>query len=191
METRTTAIKRRLSFGQEDLIPVLKRLRCNSPSRQRDRHQYRDSIEGSDHERIVTECHFDSQQTQVDLENVDELLKMFLSEMSSASGIDDARTRASKMLHSLEKEVLGEQLKVHVHENSILKQAIIRQNKMEKDYAAMSQEEEELRKAIGEQEEKMRTLKAEINYKQMQIGKAGALRRAIPFFPGPFNPDVF
>ncbi|CAM8923050.1 unnamed protein product [Rhodiola kirilowii] len=132
-------------------------------------------------------------------------VELFVSEIMSASNMDDARERASRALEALEKSIvaragaeaaqsfqqengmLKEQTQALVQENSILKRAVAIQHERQKDYEDKSQELQHLKQMISQYQEQLRTLEVN-NYALAMHLKQSQQSNSIS---GRFNPDVF
>ncbi|KAK9066293.1 hypothetical protein SSX86_013614 [Deinandra increscens subsp. villosa] len=134
-----------------------------------------------------------------------EWVELFVNEMMNATSVDDARSRAMRMLESLEKSikersggeaaqnlhkentVLKEQIEVLLRENTILKRAVAIQHERQKDYDENTQEVQHLKQLLMVHQEQLRTLQVNnyaltMHLKQAQEGNS---------IPGRFHPDVF
>ncbi|GAA0153446.1 hypothetical protein LIER_37676 [Lithospermum erythrorhizon] len=134
-----------------------------------------------------------------------EWVELFVREMSSASGIDDAKARASRALEVLEKDIsarvsaeaaqvfqqenvtLKQQIEALLQENSILKRAVSIQHERQKEFDDRGVEVQQLKQLIEQYQEQLRTLEVNnyaltMHLKQAQQGNS---------FPGRFHPDVF
>ncbi|CAL5440106.1 unnamed protein product [Camellia sinensis] len=108
-----------------------------------------------------------------------EWVELFVREMTSATSIDDARSRASRALESLEKSItvragaeaaqsyhkenmmLKEQIEVLLRENSILKRAVAIQHERQKEYDDRNQEVQHLKQLLSQYQQQLRTLESE------------------------------
>lgn len=134
-----------------------------------------------------------------------EWVELFVREITSATNIDDARSRATKVLESLEQSIsvragvaavqtyhkentmLKEQIELLLRENSVLKRAVAIQHERQKEYDDKNQEVQHLRQLIHQYQEQMRTLEVNnyaltMHLRQAQQGTS---------MPGQYNPDVF
>lgn len=129
----------------------------------------------------------------------------FVKEMMTATSIDDARARATRLLESLEKCIssrpsaeaaqnfhkenimLKAQIEVLLRDNAILKKAVAIQHERQKEYDERNQELQQLKQLIAQGKEQLRTL--EINNYALKMHLRQALQ-SNNSFPG-FNPDVF
>lgn len=134
-----------------------------------------------------------------------EWVELFVTEMMSATSIDDARSRATRVLESLEKSIsaragadatqsyhkenmmLREQIELLLRENSILKRAVAIQHERQKEYEDRSQEVQHLKQLVSQYQEQIRTL--EVNNYALTIHLQQAQQSNS--IPGRFNPDVF
>uniref|UniRef100_A0A5B6ZZV9 Uncharacterized protein n=1 Tax=Davidia involucrata TaxID=16924 RepID=A0A5B6ZZV9_DAVIN len=134
-----------------------------------------------------------------------EWVELFVSEMMSASNMDDARSRASRALEVLEKSIcarttaetaqsfqqentmLKEQLEALIHENTILKRAVSIQHERQKEFDGRSQELHHLKQLVSQYQEQLRTLEVN-NYALTMHLKQAKQSNSIP---GHFHPDVF
>ncbi|KAI3805401.1 hypothetical protein L1987_27750 [Smallanthus sonchifolius] len=129
---------------------------------------------------------------------------LFVREMLSASNIDDARTRASRALETLEKSIyervateahglkqenmiMKEQFQALIQENSLLKRAVSIQHERQKEFEDRGQELHNLKQMVSQYQEQLRTLEVNnysltMHLKQAQQGSS---------MPGRFHPDVF
>lgn len=132
-------------------------------------------------------------------------VELFVSEMSSASDVADARVRASRALEAFEKSIcahvsaeavqnvqqenamLKEQVQGLLQENGILKRAVSIQHERQKEYEAKSQEVQQLKQLLSQCQEHIRTLEVN-NYALAMHLKQAQQNNTIP---GHFNPDVF
>ncbi|XP_058226702.1 uncharacterized protein LOC131335395 [Rhododendron vialii] len=134
-----------------------------------------------------------------------EWVELFVTEMTSATSIDDARSRATRVLESLEKSItvrvgveatqsyhkenvmLREQIEVLLRENTILKRAVAIQHERQKEYDDRNQEVQHLKQLVSQYQEQLRTL--EVNNYALTIHLQQAQQSNS--IPGRFNPDVF
>ncbi|PSR96024.1 Nucleoprotein like [Actinidia chinensis var. chinensis] len=134
-----------------------------------------------------------------------EWVDLFVREMMSATSIDDARSRATRVLESLEQSIsvqagvdaaqsyhkesvmLREQVEVLLRENSILKRAVAIQHERQKAYDERNQEVQHLKQLVSQYQEQLRTL--EVNNYALTMHLQQTQKRNS--FPGRFNPDVF
>lgn len=134
-----------------------------------------------------------------------EWVELFVMEMMNATSVDDARSRAMRMLESLEKSlsehsggeaaqnlhkeniVLKEQIEVLLRENSILKRAVAIQHERQKDYDESMQEVRHLKQLLSLYQEQLRTLEVNNYALKMHLKQA----QESNCIPGRFHPDVF
>jgi len=134
-----------------------------------------------------------------------ERVELFVREMMSASNINDARDRASRVLEVLEKSIrsgataeavqsfqqenimLKEQLEAMIHENTILKRAVSIQHERQKEFDDKNQELHNLKQLVSQYQEQLRTLEVN-NYALSMHLKQAQQSNSIP---GRFNPDIF
>ncbi|KAM6580096.1 hypothetical protein CsatA_003870 [Cannabis sativa] len=132
-------------------------------------------------------------------------VELFVREMMTASDMDDAKARASRVLEVLEKSiytrasaevaqtihqenvVLKEQVGVLMQENAILKRAVSIQHDRHKEFENKNQELQQLKQLVSQYQEQLRTLEVNnyaltMHLKQAQQGNS---------IPGRFHPDVF
>ncbi|KAK9281297.1 hypothetical protein L1049_004194 [Liquidambar formosana] len=101
---------------------------------------------------------------------------LFVREMMGATSVDDARSRATRVLEILEKSIsarasaeatqsfhkenvmLKEQIEVLIRENSILKRAVAIQHERQKEYDDKNQELQHLKQLVSQYQEQLRTL---------------------------------
>lgn len=104
-----------------------------------------------------------------------EWVELFVTEMTSATSIDDARLRAMRVLETLEKSiseraageaaetlhkesvVFKEHIEVLLRENAILKRAVAIQHERQKEYDERSQEVQQLKQLLTQYQEQLRT----------------------------------
>ncbi|KAF7123146.1 hypothetical protein RHSIM_Rhsim12G0190800 [Rhododendron simsii] len=134
-----------------------------------------------------------------------EWVELFVREMTSATSIDDARSRAARVLESLEQSIsvqagaeaaqshhkvnvmLKEQIEVLLRENTILKRAVAIQHERQKEYDDRNQEVHILKQMVSQYQEQLRTLEVNNYALTMHLQQAQQSNS----FPGRFNPDVF
>ncbi|KAF3453739.1 hypothetical protein FNV43_RR04180 [Rhamnella rubrinervis] len=132
-------------------------------------------------------------------------VELFVSEMMSASNMDDAKARASRVLEVLEKSIcarasteaaqsfhqenmmLKEQVEALIQENTILKRAVSIQHERQKEFEDNSQELQRLKQLVSQYQEQLRTLEVN-NYALTVHLKQAQQSNSIP---GRFHPDVF
>ncbi|GFZ04072.1 ubiquitin system component Cue protein [Actinidia rufa] len=135
-----------------------------------------------------------------------EWVELFVREMMSATSIDDARSRATRVLESLEKSIserasavaaqsyhkehvmLREQIEVVLRENNILKRAVAIQHERQKEYDDRNQEVQHLKQMLSQYQEQLRTLEVNNYALAMHLRQAQQSNNSLP---GHFNPDVF
>ncbi|KAH9666749.1 CUE domain-containing protein [Citrus sinensis] len=126
-------------------------------------------------------------------QNGAEWVELFVKEMMSATSMDDARARASRVLEILEKSIvarasdeaaqsfqkenatLKEQIETVIRENSILKRAVAIQHERQKDYENRNRE-------VEYQKHMINNYALSMHLKQAQQSSS---------IPGRFHPDVF
>ncbi|KAF3450900.1 hypothetical protein FNV43_RR06989 [Rhamnella rubrinervis] len=134
-----------------------------------------------------------------------EWVELFVREMMSATSLDDARARATRILEVLEKSIsahagaeaaqafqkenllLKEQIEVLIRENTILKRAVAIQHERQKEYEDRNQEMQHLKQLVAQYQEQLRTLEVN-NYALTMHLKQAQQSSSIP---GRFHPDVF
>lgn len=130
---------------------------------------------------------------------------MFVREMMSAANVDDARSRATKLLESLERAIcarfngeeaqnvqkenmmLKEQVEGLIRENGILKRAVAIQHERQKQFEDKTQEVLQLKHLLSQYHEQLRIL--EVNNYALTIHLQQAQQSNS--IPGQFHPDVF
>ncbi|KAM3289915.1 hypothetical protein P3S67_018204 [Capsicum chacoense] len=133
-----------------------------------------------------------------------EWVESFVREMMTATSIDDARARATRLLDSLEKFIssrvgaeaaqnvhkenimLKQQVEVLLRDNAILKRAVAIQHERQKESDERNQEVLQLKQLIAQGKEQLRTLEVNNYALKMHLRQAQQSNS----FPG-FNPDVF
>ncbi|KAK8630079.1 hypothetical protein V6N13_078890 [Hibiscus sabdariffa] len=130
---------------------------------------------------------------------------LFVKEMMSATSMDDAKARASRLLAVLENSIskraaeetaqsfqkenimLKEQIGALIQENTVLKRAVAIQHERQKEYQDKNQELQHLKQLVSQYQEQLRTL--EVNNYALTMH----LKQAQPSnsIPGRFNPDIF
>ncbi|XP_010928333.1 uncharacterized protein [Elaeis guineensis] len=134
-----------------------------------------------------------------------EWVELFVREMMNAADMDDARTRASRVLEVLEKSIvtcanaeamqnfhkenvmLKEQVEVLLRENAVLKRAVAIQHERQKEYDERSQELQRLKQLVSQYQEQLRTLEVNNYALTMHLRQA----QQSSSIPGHFHPDVF
>lgn len=132
-------------------------------------------------------------------------VELFVREMMSASDMDDAKARASRVLDVLEKSIharasaeaaqtvhqenimLKEQVEALVQENTILKRAVSIQHERQKEYEDRDQELQQLKQLVSQYQDQLRTL--EVNNYALTLHLKQAQQSSS--IPGRFHPDVF
>lgn len=132
-----------------------------------------------------------------------EWVELFVTEMTSATSIDDARLRAMRVLETLEKSiseraageaaetihkesvVFKEQIEVLLRENAILKRAVAIQHERQKEYDERSQEVQHLKQLLSQYQEQLRTLEVNNYALTMHLRQAQESNS----IPGRFHPD--
>ncbi|XP_010492235.1 PREDICTED: uncharacterized protein LOC104769667 [Camelina sativa] len=134
-----------------------------------------------------------------------EWVELFVREMTNASDMKDAKTRAARALEALEKSInartgaaalqnlqqenmmLKQQLEAIVQENSLLKRAVVTQQKRQRESEDQSQELQHLRQLVTQYQEQLRTL--EVNNYALTLHLKQAQQNSS--IPGRYHPDVF
>ncbi|KAJ0724804.1 putative ubiquitin system component CUE, UBA-like superfamily [Helianthus annuus] len=134
-----------------------------------------------------------------------EWVELFVTEMTSATSIDDARLRAMHVLERLEKSIseraVGDaaetlhkenivfkgQIEVLLRENAILKRAVAIQHERQKEYDERTVEVQQLKQLLSQYQEQLRTLEVN-NYALTMHLKQAQGNNSIP---GRFHPDIF
>ncbi|XP_004287284.1 PREDICTED: uncharacterized protein LOC101311216 [Fragaria vesca subsp. vesca] len=132
-------------------------------------------------------------------------VELFVREMMSASNMDDAKARASRVLEVLEKSIcsrasteaaqsfhqenmmLKEQMEALIQENTILKRTVSTQHERQKECEDRGQELQHLKQLVAQYQEQLRTLEVN-NYALTMHLKQAQQSSSIP---GRFHPDVF
>ncbi|CAH8353600.1 unnamed protein product [Eruca vesicaria subsp. sativa] len=137
-----------------------------------------------------------------------EWVELFVREMMNASDMKDAKDRASRALEALEKSInaragsdasmrsslqqenlmLRQQLEAIVQENSLLKRAVVTQQKRQKETEDQSQELQRLRQMVTQYQEQLRTLEVNNYALTLHLKQAQQNNSSIP---GRYHPDVF
>ncbi|KAL4368380.1 hypothetical protein GQ457_05G034940 [Hibiscus cannabinus] len=130
---------------------------------------------------------------------------LFVSEMMSATSMDDAKARASRLLAVLENSIskraaeetaqsfhkenimLKEQIQALIQENTVLKRAVAIQHERQKEYQDKNQELQHLKQLVSQYQEQLRTLEVN-NYALIMHLKQAHPSNSVP---GHFNPDIF
>lgn len=123
----------------------------------------------------------------------------------NASDMKDAKARAARALEALEKSInartgtdamqnlqqenmmLKQQLEAIVQENSLLKRAVVTQQKRQRESEDQSQELQHLRQLVTQYQEQLRTL--EVNNYALTLHLKQAQQNSS--IPGRYHPDVF
>nr|KAJ0205428.1 hypothetical protein LSAT_V11C500275320 [Lactuca sativa] len=123
-----------------------------------------------------------------------EWVELFVTEMTSATSIDDARLRAMRVLETLEKSiserenlVFKEQIEVLLRDNAILKRAVAIQHERQKEYDERSQEVQQLKQLLSQYQQQIRTLEVNNYALTMHLRQAQESNS----IPGRFHPDIF
>ncbi|KAJ0233677.1 hypothetical protein HA466_0280270 [Hirschfeldia incana] len=137
-----------------------------------------------------------------------EWVDLFVREMMNASDMKDAKDRAARALEALEKSIkaragadaemqsrlqqensmLRQQLEAIVQENSLLKRAVVTQQKRQRESEDQSQELQHLRQMVTQYQEQLRTLEVNNYALTLHLKQAQQNNGSIP---GRFHPDVF
>ncbi|XP_044487348.1 uncharacterized protein LOC123212315 [Mangifera indica] len=134
-----------------------------------------------------------------------EWVDLFVTEMMSATNMDDAKARASRLLEILEKSImthtadeasrsflkenmmLKEQIEILIRENAVLKRAVAIQHERQKEYAGKNQELQHLKQLVSQYHEQLRTLEVNNYALTMDLRQA----QQCSSIPGRFHPDIF
>ncbi|KAK6127978.1 hypothetical protein DH2020_038280 [Rehmannia glutinosa] len=134
-----------------------------------------------------------------------EWVDLVVKEMMNASSIDDTKSRAARVLETLEKSInvrasgqvaegfhkenmmLKEQIEALLRDNAILKRAVAIQHERQKEYDEKNQEVLQLKQLVAQYQEQLRTLEMN-NYALTLHLRQAQQSNSIP---GHFNPDVF
>ncbi|KAM1061642.1 hypothetical protein FF1_026086 [Malus domestica] len=134
-----------------------------------------------------------------------EWVELIVREMMSASNMDDAKARASRVLEALEKSIsacaitevaqsfrqenmmLKEQMEAIIQENTILKRAVSTQHERQKEFEDRGQELQHLKQLVAQYQEQLRTLEVNNYALTMHLQQA----QQSSSIPGRFHPDVF
>ncbi|XP_016511206.1 uncharacterized protein LOC107828424 [Nicotiana tabacum] len=134
-----------------------------------------------------------------------EWVELLVQEMMSATSIDDARARATRVLESLEQSIsvhagagaaqnihkenmmLKEQIEVLLRENTILKRAVSIQHERQKEYDDRNQEVQQLKQLIAQYQEQLKTLEVNNYALKMHLRQAQQSNSIL----GRFHPDIF
>ncbi|KAL8497174.1 hypothetical protein ACS0TY_020746 [Phlomoides rotata] len=130
---------------------------------------------------------------------------LLVNEMMGATSVDDAKSRAGRVLESLEKSIsthtsakvaegchkenmmLKEQIEGLLHDNAILKRAVAIQHERQKEYDYRNQEVVQLKQLLSQYQEQLRTL--EVNNYALSMGLRQEQQSSS--IPGRFHPDIF
>ncbi|KAH6771916.1 hypothetical protein C2S52_005347 [Perilla frutescens var. hirtella] len=130
---------------------------------------------------------------------------LIVKEMMSATSIDDAKSRAARVLESLEKSIsvqtggkvaevfhkenmmLKEQIEALLKDNAILKRAVSIQHERQKEYDERNAEAQQLKQLLAQYQEQLRTLEVSNYALTMHLRQA----QQSSSIPGHFHPDVF
>ncbi|KAF8075531.1 hypothetical protein N665_1089s0024 [Sinapis alba] len=159
---------------------------------------------------IQEEAKVEAAQGKEEVLNMDgtEWVDLFVREMMSASDMKDAKDRAARALEALEKSInaragadaaaqsslqqensmLRQQLEAIVQENSLLKRAVVTQQKRQRESEDQSQELQHLRQMVTQYQEQLRTLEVNNYALTLHLKQAQQNNSSIP---GRFHPDVF
>ncbi|TXG69388.1 hypothetical protein EZV62_004323 [Acer yangbiense] len=134
-----------------------------------------------------------------------EWVDLLVREMMSATSMDDAKSRASRVLEILEKSIMARpgdeaaqsfekenmmlkgQMEILIRENSILKRAVGIQHERQKEYDNRNQELQHMKQLLSQYQEQLRTLEMNNYALTMHLRQA---EQSSPI-PGRFHPDVF
>ncbi|KAK7325259.1 hypothetical protein VNO77_29418 [Canavalia gladiata] len=134
-----------------------------------------------------------------------EWIDLFVSEMTCATSVDDARSRAARLLEVLEKSIsahassgattalqrenlmLKEQIEVLTKEKNCFKSAFRIQLERLSDYENKNQELQQLKQLVSQYQEQIRTLEVNNYALRMHLNQAQQYNP----FPGRFPPDAF
>ncbi|KAK7269222.1 hypothetical protein RIF29_21940 [Crotalaria pallida] len=192
-------IKRRSLFEDDDHLPLssssssCKRLRCSSSP-------IRTSLPS-----VIAEDNADDASVSAS-ENAEavgeEWINLFVSEMTCATSIDDAKARAARLLQILEKSInaratsdstnalqkenliLKEHIEVLTKEKNCFKSAFKIQHERLSDYESKNQELQQLKQSVSQYQEKIRTLEVNNYALRMHLNQAQQYNP----FPGHFPP---
>ncbi|KAF5199705.1 Ubiquitin system component cue protein [Thalictrum thalictroides] len=137
--------------------------------------------------------------------NGEEWVHLFVSEMTTASDMDDARARAARVLEVLEKSIrtqagaeaannlhkenmmMKEQMEVLMRDNGILKRAVAIQHDRQKEADTKNHELQHMKQLVAEYQERLKTLEVNNYALTMHLRQA----QQSSSIPGRFHPDVF
>ncbi|VVA95949.1 unnamed protein product [Arabis nemorensis] len=135
----------------------------------------------------------------------DDWVELLVREVTQATGTDDAKARASRVLEALEKMLsarareeagkkfeeekaaVQQQLEALIKDNTVLKRAVAIQHERQKPFEDANQQLELLKHLIPQYQEKLRTLEVNNYALRMQLQQ---VEHGNPM-PMRFNPDVF
>lgn len=132
-------------------------------------------------------------------------VEILVNEMASASNMDDAKARASRVMEVFEKSMISrisveamqsfqkensvykEQFEAVIRENSILKKAVAIQHERQKEHDERNQELQQLKQLVAQYQEQIRSLEVNnyalsMHLRQAQQGNS---------IPGHFHRDIF
>lgn len=134
-----------------------------------------------------------------------EWVELLVREMMSATSVDDARARATRVLESLEQSIsvhagaeaaqnvhkenmmLKEQIEVYLKENGVFRRAIAIQLERQKEYDDRNQEVQQLKQMIAQYQEQIKNLEVNNYALTMHLSQAQQSNS----IPGRFHPDIF
>ncbi|XP_076889422.1 uncharacterized protein LOC143540170 [Bidens hawaiensis] len=137
--------------------------------------------------------------------NGEEWVELFVTEMTGATSIDDARLRAMRVLESLEKSITERatgdaaealqkenitfkgQLELLLKENAILKRAVAIQHERQKEYDERTAEVQQLKQLLSQYQEQSRALEVNNYALTMHLRQAQGNNS----IPRRFHPDIF
>ncbi|KAF9600869.1 hypothetical protein IFM89_013465 [Coptis chinensis] len=144
----------------------------------------------------------DKASERIDTANWSSWVDMFVQEMMTASDMDDARLRATRMLEAFERSIVAHltdsdrqlelaSLKEHLQgllkDNQILKRAVAIQHVRNSEQEEKLKEVEHLKHMINQYQDQLRTL--EINNYTLKLHLQRAQESSS--IPGNFHPDIF
>lgn len=134
-----------------------------------------------------------------------EWVELLVREMTSATSVDDARARATRVLEILEQSIsvhagaeaaqnihkenmmLKEQIEVYLKDNGILRRVIGIQHERQKEYDDRNQEVQQLKQMISQYQEQIKNLEVNNYALTMHLRQAQQSNS----IPGRFHPDIF
>ncbi|EEF44824.1 uncharacterized protein LOC8282361 [Ricinus communis] len=134
-----------------------------------------------------------------------EWVDLLVREMMSATSVDDAKSRASRVLEALEKSIhmhaadetaqsfekesvmLKEQIEALIRDNTILKRAVAIQHERQKEFEEKNRELQQLKQLVSQYQEQLKSLEVNNYTLMMHLRQA---EQSSPI-PGRFHPDVF